>query len=344
MKKSFFDFFPVPKFLEMPSVGISISDTNLRMIELLKNSSGFKLGKFAEKEIPMGVVNSGYVNNKDRLVSILSELKKEYKLNFIKATLPEDKAYLFKTKIPIVENDEIRSSVEFKIEENVPLSLSESIFDYDVIKGNKGDDFITVNVSVLSSKVVQTYLDIFKSAGLSVLSFDTESRSISRAVIKFGDERTYLILNLDKSKVGFYIVSQGIIQFSSMLNVKIETLLPDYDAKNLSAPQSANTSIYIKSGASESNSLLKEEISKIFTYWHSHNDGSANSKIEKIIICGEPKYADYLNKELPVGFDAVFETANVWVNAFPADKPIPGISFEESLKFGAAIGVAFPNI
>jgi Tfp pilus assembly PilM family ATPase len=48
--------------------------------------------------------------------------------------LPEEKAYLFTTSIPKVAQKDIRSAIEFKMEENVPIPASDLVFDFLVCK------------------------------------------------------------------------------------------------------------------------------------------------------------------------------------------------------------------
>src|SRR5690349_4444091 len=107
-----FDAFPPPKFLAVPFAGLSISDSAVRCIEFRRRHGGFHVEKFAEKPLAPGVVTGGEINNKDELIKVLSALKKELKLEYVKVSISEEKAYLFTAKIPIVKNEEIISAIE----------------------------------------------------------------------------------------------------------------------------------------------------------------------------------------------------------------------------------------
>src|SRR3989344_2544061 len=66
MTRRFFrDFFPPPRLLTMPSVGLDISDTAITFIELLLRPEGFEVGRFGRRLIPEGGIISGYVNDGD---------------------------------------------------------------------------------------------------------------------------------------------------------------------------------------------------------------------------------------------------------------------------------------
>lgn len=263
--KSFFYFFPPPVFLRMPYVGLYISDEAVRFVELIQKKQGFELGRYGEKVLYPGIVQSGYINDANALVKVLSELKKEFGLHFIHTALPEEKMYLFKLNITDVNEKEISTNIEFHLAENVPISPSQIIFDYEIIGDGNEKGTIEVSVSALPDKVVNTYLEVFTESGLIPLQFKTEGQAIVSAFIKKGDSGTYMIVNAEEKKTGIFIISNGLVRFSSTV-VNKET--------------------------------LKDEIDKICLYWNA-NDGKER-KIEKIITPINPWTNVFdLNKYIP---------------------------------------------
>lgn len=132
-KKTVFSFFPAPKFLRMPAVGVDISDESIKFIELKRLTAGLALGRFGKYGMPQNVISGGEVQKTKELVEVLREMQRQHKLNFIHASLPEEHAYVFQTRVPkSVRRSQIRNVLEFKLEENVPLSGAEAIFDYSV--------------------------------------------------------------------------------------------------------------------------------------------------------------------------------------------------------------------
>jgi len=88
MSKLFSKFFPTPKFLKMPAVGLDISDQSIRFAELVPHGSGYALGRFGEKDIPRGVMDSGKIKDTEGLKKILSSIHNEYKIDFVNVSLP----------------------------------------------------------------------------------------------------------------------------------------------------------------------------------------------------------------------------------------------------------------
>lgn len=132
-KRDLFDFFPIPRILRMPAVGVDVSDESVKFIELRKTSKGITLGRFGKYNIPPGAIDGGEVKNTSEFVNVLKRLKEQHSFNFVHASLPEQHAFVFQTKIPRnVRRRQIRNVLEFKLEENVPLRSEEAVFDYSI--------------------------------------------------------------------------------------------------------------------------------------------------------------------------------------------------------------------
>lgn len=318
MRKSFFDLFPPPRYLETPYVGLDISDDALRFVEFEHNYGRLRLKRHGEKLLPKGLVTAGYVNNSQALGKILGDLQKEFHLKYVSTALPDEKTYMFDTDVTRGDESVMRESIEFKIEDNVPIPIAEAIFDYNLLPDNSKSDTVPVVVSVAPEQVARAYTDVLAMGGLTPIVLEVESRSIARAVIEKDDMRAYLVINIEKDKTGLYIVCDGVVRFTSVVLNTIDTkrVIP----------------------------ALAKEIEKIFDYWETHKPsaGQSSKKIEKIIVCGGT-LPDAQNVEL---LEPILKTkvavGNVWVNAFSLDQSIPDISYSDSLRFANAVGLALP--
>lgn len=310
-------YFPPPKFLDIPFAGLYISDIAIHCIKFVRKGKEYKIEKYIEKPIPSGVLTSGQVNNKEVFVSLLKDLSKELDLNYVKVSLPEEKAYLFTAKIPIVSQNEIRDAIEKKIEENVPVPPGELLYDYKFVD-YATKDYLGIVVSALPISVIETYVDVVSSAGLSILSLEIESQAISRALLSPSQTETVLIIHFGIEKVGLYVVSDRIVHFTSTINTKGE-------GKN-------------------NPDFLSHEIKKLEKYWSGlkENVDKPEKKINSIIVCGE-KFPDSLVSYLSTNNQMKVLVGNVWTNAFDINTTVPDISFVDSLKYAGAIGLALPS-
>ncbi len=315
--KNTFKAFPAPKFLNVPFAGISITDTSIRCIQFVKKNGVLHIEKYAERPLTKGSIIGGQINNTDEVVNILVDLKNTLKLTYVKMSLPEEKAYLFTAKIPLVDNDEIRSAIESKMEENVPVSPLELAFDYRLFERPE-KDLVDVVVSALPTTLVSLYVEIAEKAELSLLALEIESQAITRAVIPAGSQDTALVVNFSPEKVGLYISHDRVVRFTSTISTKGEY--------------------------SNNPAFLMQEIKKLYTYWHTlkENVDKSEKRIGHIYICGEG-FDEAMVSHIGSQSQTSTTLANVWVNAFDINTTIPEIPFNESIKYAGSIGLAMPS-
>jgi len=312
--KTFFKLFPPPEFLDIPYAGIDISDDGIRCIQFSKNIHGLYIYKYGIRTLEKGIVDSGRILNVEELTKTVSSLVKELKIDTVRASLPEERMYLFKTEVPMVSEDQIRHNIEFKLEENVPLALSDAIFFFDLIpKDGCKEDKNFASVSVAPRELVNSYLNVLKSAGLNVISFEIQPKAIARAVIPIGSKENQMIVHIMNNKIGVYIVCGGVVCFTSTIAL--------------------NTS-------SNSDSLLfKNELNKVYSYWMEYG---VNKPISKIILSGQNAIQFANNSNISPDPKISIEIANIWRNAFSNDHYIPPILSEDSLQYAISAGLALP--
>lgn len=351
-RSKFYKFFPPPQFLQMPAVGFDISDTTMRFVELALGRKGFVIGRFGERMIPRGVIESGEVKKPADLRAVLIDIKKIYNLEFVSVSLPEEKAYLFDLHLPAMKYDEVRGAIELVLEEHIPLSAEEALFDYDIINETETD--IHVTVSAVPRTLVDGYLEAFVGSGMTPVAFEVETQAIARSVVPEGDKHSSMIVDFGKTRSGISIVSDGVVGFTSTVLVGGNSLT-EAIAKNLKVSYDEAEKIKLEKGITESAtnenlslalmstvSILRDEINRHQSYWQTHTDesGKKHTEIQKVYLCGGDSNLSGFAEYLASGMTAPVELANTLVNVNTLDGYIPEISFDNSLSFATAIGLA----
>ena len=93
-------------------------------------------------------------------------------------------------------------------------------------------------------------------------------------------------------------------------------------------------------------SVIKDEIERIYSYWHTHTERGQvlpREKIKKILLLGREASTIGFKEYLSETVRSEIDIGNVWINAFSFDQYIPPIDSCDALNFGAAIGLALPN-
>jgi Tfp pilus assembly PilM family ATPase len=178
------------------------------------------------------------------------------------------------------------------------------------------EDHLDVVVSVVPKQVVDMYVDIFTSAGMTLASLEVESQSVARAVISRENKKACLITNFCSDKIGMYVVYKGIVHFTSTIAMTPDMYTnPEY---------------------------ITREVQKVIAFWQSNKSPVASTyPIAEVYVCGE--HIDESIISICASRLAVpVYKANVWVNAFDIHTTIPQISFIDSLAYATAVGLALP--
>lgn len=336
----------------MNSCAIDISDQSIKFGELVPTSNGLQLGRYGKEKIPEGVVVSGKIEDEQKLISILQNLKKKHKISFVRVSLPEEQMYLFDLLIPKMEEKNIKDTILLQLEEHIPLKAEDSIFDYSIIR--QDNDNMFVKVSAISRGILESYLYVFKSAGLTPLSFELEAEAISRAVVPIGDLKPIMIVDFGDTRTGIFISYVGNIFMTTTVALGGENLT-NMISKTFSISfeeAEKKKRLYGLGGTSKIEdifpailngiSVLRDEISKQLKYWDEHCDDNICSKkepIDKIILCGGDSNLVGLSDYLSLSLKLKVEHANVWTNILTIKNKIPEMTFEESLSYTTVLGL-----
>lgn len=357
MKKDFFTkFFPPPAYLLMPALGLDISDRSIKYVELGKKKEKIFIRRFGGHLIPPGLIGDGEIKDREKLIGLLKDLQKELNSKDIIAALPEEKAFLARIKLPAMKKEEIRGALELQLEEHIPLSVNEAIFDFKVIRETPDTNYIDVCLIAFPKKVVEDYRDVFTGAGFTPLALEMEMQASARTIVPQNEKNTVAIVDFGQTRTGFAIVNRNEVQFTTTIKVAGEelekALMRNLKVDQIQAEKIKKERGFIKSKENEKvfNSILpiisviKDEIGKCISYWNSNFGDHDLKKVSKILLCGGDSnlfgFLEYLSYELKLPV----ELGNLWVNIFSFEEYIPEIELKDSLSYATALGLALRTL
>jgi len=335
-----------------PSFGLDISDESLKFVELIPTRAGIRLGRFGERKIPAGIIESGKIKDQEELEKVLLTLRREEGVRFVRVSLPEEQVYLFQLQLEKSGLKNVRESIELALEEHIPIPAQDAIFDYELL--SEDSNTLKLQIAAIPINVITSYLSVFKNSMISVQSSELEAQAIARSVIKGGDMDTYMIVDFGQTRTGIFIISRGVAVFTSTLDIGGMALV-DMIQKSLNVTHEEAEKMKIEYGLLRdvpnkeifpvilnTVSILRDEVAKHFLYWHTHKDenGKDRPPIKKIILCGGESNLIGLTEYLSVSMKTGVELANVWTNITDTQKHIPEIGFRKSLAFAAVFGLA----
>jgi type IV pilus assembly protein PilM len=353
--------FPPPQYISFPSVGVDISDTSLKYVQFDRARArdvNLQLKYWGDIDIPVGVIERGNVHDVAKLTQVLKEVRQRTKCEYVRVSLPEERAYLFETSIGRnTPRKDIRGCLlEFKLEENVPLSPRDAYFDYDVVGTNTQGNEIRVAVAVYARDTINNYYEACMGARVIPLSFEIEAQAIARASVDTRLSGTYMIVDFGKTRMGVGIVHKGVLMYTSTIDVagqhmsaSMRAVLGDLPESELTKIKNTKGIVNTKDNAVVYEALkgaahtIADELGIRIHYWHTRDIDRGERQIQKIILCGGSAnlfgLPEYLTEELTIPT----ERATVWQNAFALDTFVPPIGRKYSYGYATAIGLALKD-
>jgi hypothetical protein len=311
-------YFPPPQFLKPPHIGISFSDSNIKAVSIKCTSSVPDL-KTVIMPVEKGAIVDGKIINMKEVVEKLTSLRKDFDLPFVFFAVPDELTYVFSASIPIGKGSNAEESVAFVIEENVPLSLSDTVFDFVPTNINLSEQELTASVVVAAcvKKEVEKFIEALRSSGFEPVGCIHESQAIAGALIPKNSLGTLCIVHARENRVGIYSIKDNLVLFSTLRSV----MSGDYGRQFL------------------------DEYEKFLEYCSKY-DANKNQQIKSVLVCGEFEYA---KKVVETIIDSANNTkdvklSNVWANVFEIDKHQPDVPYEKSLSFAGPIGAVLSEI
>lgn len=322
---------PPPDFLRMPSVGIDISDSSLKYLKFkshMLDAGDLQVTHHGERDIAPATLERGAVTDTEKLAEHLTIIAEETETPYVRLSLPEERAYLFETEIDDTTSfDEVRSLLEFRLEENVPLSPRDAYFDYELYRLPYVDGVLGVSVTAYAKETIDGYLEACTKAGVMPLSFEVEAQAIMRAVLPPHTAGTYCIVDMGKTRTGLGIVHNGVLMYTSTIDIggaafseKMRTVLGDVSEGELTALKN-ESGIVAEPGREDVCNVLTEivasvvdELKRQIEYWNNRDETDEDRYIEEIILCGGSVNMRGLPEYLETELDIRTVRANVWQN------------------------------
>lgn len=343
--------FAPPRYLLPPAAGIDISASGIKVAALKETRNGLVLDSIAEERLPAGVVQSNEITDPKVVVEALRRLGDCCDLRYANITLPESRGYLFETTVPGTTRHEWRTGIEGHLDEFVPLPPAEVA--YDVAKlAPSGTGTRVVGIGY-ARRVVESTLQYFADAGITVRAIEGEVFALPRAILPTGDTETVLVVDIGKSTTKLLVVWRRFPRFATTLDVGGHALtlavqkhfgVTEEEAKRVKAERGlvAGEENQEYLGAMLSTvSVIRDEIVRRLDYWQTRatNLGTHEPVTRAVLVGGNatlrglPEYLEAALR-IPVTLGDVFQ------NFASRDHWLPPVDYTESLAYGTAIGLA----
>jgi len=201
-------------------LGVDIGGSSIKLVELTNNNGRAQLVTYGYLERSLSGEGSKLIDQPEKTAEMIKKVLERSKVITKRAITALPAPAVFSSIISLSEISKkdlaspkkVTAAVEWEAKKVLPLPLEEMILDWKVIgnedilkedKGAKGDGAKIKNLQVLltgaAKEVVQKYIQIFKKAGLDLISLETESFALARSMV--GKDKSVVVL-VDIGAVG----------------------------------------------------------------------------------------------------------------------------------------------
>lgn len=353
-------WFPTPHMLFPAAVGLDITDSSIKWLELIPYQSGYRVLTSGFVRLEEGIVVNGAIQDGEAFTQALKEVKKHWKKSSAAhAALPEEGAYVFSMHVPHdATREHILSMIEFEFEGRVPIKPDQAVYDFDVVSRHEQGG-MEIAVVVFQKELAARYVECCARAGIELLSMELEARSIARAISPLGEEcPAELLADFGRERTGFAIIKNAVPIFTTTVGVGGKDLTKALveklgytedqarDFKNLNGLLPTPGAESATEVATATAAALSDEILQHYHFWNTRRNehGERVTPLEGVILVGGSANLRGVLEYVAGRVRAPVERPNVWRNVCSFDEYIPPVHRRISLQYATAIGLTLRSI
>lgn len=356
--------------LHPQAFGLDISGLSVKAVRLEKKRKGFRLASFGNTELAEGTIEAGEIKKEEQLVQAISRTLKQIRgkkihTKYVVAALPEEKAFVQVVQIPRMKPEEVAQAIRFQAENYIPYPLDTVYIDFAVITPlHNHVDHLDVLVASLPRAVVDAYVSALEKAGLVPVALEIDAVALTRAVVEKGVSPVpLLVVDIGNARTKVSIFSGYSVRFTTSLSLCARQFT-EAVAKSLHVDEEKaeefkrHYGFYTPEDALGQEVFqamipvgtdLAEQVTKYLEYYESHvphqHLGEPQKKITKIMLCGGGANLKGLPEFLMRSLKVEVALGNPWINILPTHaKELPMLSFQESLGYSCALGLALRGV
>ena len=166
----------------MLAVGINLSSYKIYVVELLKSGKIFIIRKMIRYEAPSNSITKGEIQDSTIVAGSLKDIWRKYKISDRKVFIgiANQKVIAKEVKIPVIDDTEIKNSIDYQINDFIPIPKNNIIYDYYIVEKEKNFSKLML-VGTLKS-MIDDVVKSFKNAGLIAQAIDLNCFALYRTI------------------------------------------------------------------------------------------------------------------------------------------------------------------
>ncbi|MHB8781386.1 MAG: type IV pilus assembly protein PilM [Candidatus Geothermincolia bacterium] len=214
------------------AVGLDIATDSVKIAELqISSRTQPILTNVGIVNLPPGAVRDGEIEDGAIVADAIRQLIEGtgIKQRHVILGLANQKVIVRPIELPYMESDELKSALQFQVQEFIPIPVEDALVDFDIIEEfMTGEDQRMLSVLLVAAyrEMVQSYIDTLKVGGLTAVAIDLKVFALTRSLLlhefaaipEMGEEpEAVCIINIGAGITNMVIVKAGVPRFARIL-------------------------------------------------------------------------------------------------------------------------------
>lgn len=165
-------------------IGLDIGSSSIKAAQIAKDKTASTLLAAGYIATPVRDVTSMNEHDEQKLANSVNRLVHDMKVSNINvsASLPSSKVITRIVEMPLMNDKDLASSIQWEAEQYIPFPLTKVKLDYAVVSTNTQTQKMNVLLVAAQMSLIESYMRIITLAGLNLISLETEIMAIGRSV------------------------------------------------------------------------------------------------------------------------------------------------------------------
>ncbi len=343
-------------------LGIDLGTGSLKVVELENAAGRPRLVTYGLVEVETDVSREAAPASQEKIAAVLKDLlvRAHTRSRAAVAALPNFSVFSSVLSLPDLGNRDLTEAIQWEAKKFVPMPIENVVLDWKIIGKDEpvasGDQpkplvdkkMTKILLTAAPKHLIERYVNIFKLAGLNLLSLETESFALSRSLAG-NDPAPILIADVGSLTTDLTVVEKGVPVLARSIDAGGKTVTRAIAASmgiDEARAEQFKRDVGIGGDGSGVEQIIKQSFAAVINelkYSLDLHNGAGKSKIEKILITGGSSWLPGLADFLTESFGIKAYVANPWARvAYPKD--IAEILDQLAPRMAVAVGLAMREI
>jgi type IV pilus assembly protein PilM len=169
-----------------PVVGLDISSTSVKLVELSMQSEGYQVESFAISSLPAGAVVEKNINDVDLVADVIRQLLSKSRCKIKDAAVAVAGSSVITKIIDMpsgLTEDALEEQITIEADQYIPFPLDEVAIDFEIQgQANEDSNVMQVLLAACRKENIELRIAALEQAGLTPKVIDVEAYAIERAL------------------------------------------------------------------------------------------------------------------------------------------------------------------